>query len=85
MIAHRLGSVHRTGRRIATTTRRPEESTQRRRKHRAIDFHRPEQYVLGWVHLSNPAWRSVAIKSRSTVTKSFSAMDGRATNTRSSG
>lgn len=85
MCTHRLGGVCGAGWREPTAAQRSEERPQRRREHRTINFYRPEQYVLGWVHLSNPACRNVAIKSRSTLTKSFPAMEGRATSTRSSG
>jgi len=85
MRPHGLGRVSGTGRRKAAPTRRAEERAQRRGNHRAVNSHGSEENMLSRVHLSNPACRSVVIKSRSTPLKSLFVMDARATSTRSSG
>ena len=85
MTANGIRSINRTRGRKAASARGTKERAERGRNHHAVKSHQREQDVLTWIHLSSPAWRSVARTSRSTPAKSFSFMELRATSTRSSG
>src|ERR1035437_4612780 len=84
--------VFRTARREAAAPQRPEQDRLGRRNHPPIEAHAENQDVFGRIHsiqaladFNNLAFRSVVKKSRSTWANPFPAIDGRPTNTRSTG
>jgi len=83
-------SIRGATRRKTALAERPEQKCFRRRNHPTI-YPKPEyQDVLSHIHvapilLNNPAFLRLVKKSLSTSPKSFPAIEGRATSTRSTG